>query len=253
LDGAPLALPLPTRILIDQNLPVSKIPTGIMLNSYVGDLEVRVTQRAPDEPRIRTVLPEPKMGLQVKSSKPDLNVERIRNAMPREEGSRKIPGALGDSGDERVSLIRAPRDLTNKGVNPDSRWYIHGVLHSHPVSLYMGALATIGILLSIVTSVVAAALLVLSSEVLGEVDWVPDWLLAFPMTLPIFGLAYLIWGLGGTCRVCNQRLFTHRSHLKNSKAHHVTGLGYVLPLCFQMIIFRWFRCSHCGTSVRLKE
>jgi hypothetical protein len=59
--------------------------------------------------------------------------------------------------------------------------------------------------------------------------------------------------MGGSCRICGQKLFAHRTHLKNSRAHHVPGLGYILPLCVQVILFRWFRCSHCGTPIRLKE
>lgn len=87
----------------------------------------------------------------------------------------------------------------------------------------------------------------------GRFAWVPPWLLWFPATLPLFGIAWVIWGLNGSCRICGQKLFLHRSHLKNAKAHHVRGLGYIIPLCFQILLFRWFRCTHCGTPVRLKE
>ena len=74
-----------------------------------------------------------------------------------------------------------------------------------------------------------------------------------PVLLPLFGIAWMLWGLNGACRICGQKLFVHRSHLKNSKAHHIRFLGYVLPLCCQILVFRWFRCTHCGTPVRLKE
>jgi hypothetical protein len=30
-------------------------------------------------------------------------------------------------------------------------------------------------------------------------------------------------------------------------------LGYILPTSFQLLIFHWFRCMYCGTSIRLKE
>jgi hypothetical protein len=127
------------------------------------------------------------------------------------------------------------------------------VLHSHPVSVYIGALVTLVLMIMVPLSVISAALLFLSGEMPERFGWVPGWMLVIPVALPLFGIAYMIWGLSGSCRICGQRLFTHKSHLKNIKAHHVPGLGYVMPLCFQILIFRWFRCTHCGTPVRLKE
>ena len=40
---------------------------------------------------------------------------------------------------------------------------------------------------------------------------------------------------------------------KHIKAHRFPGMGYVVPLCFHMLTFGWFRCSSCGTPVRLKK
>jgi hypothetical protein len=33
----------------------------------------------------------------------------------------------------------------------------------------------------------------------------------------------------------------------------VKVIGYIFPLCVHIILFRWFRCTHCGTPIRLKE
>jgi hypothetical protein len=33
----------------------------------------------------------------------------------------------------------------------------------------------------------------------------------------------------------------------------VPGLGHILPLAAHVLVFRWFRCTFCGTSVRTKE
>ncbi len=112
---------------------------------------------------------------------------------------------------------------------------------------------TIAVMVLVPLSVISAALLFLSREIPATFGWVPSWLLVFPMVLPLAGIAYLIWGVTGSCRICGQKLFVHRAHLKNSRAHRVRGLGYILPLCFHLLVFRWFRCTHCGTPVRLKE
>ena len=165
----------------------------------------------------------------------------------------KVVAVNSTLAEDRVALIRTPRVATNKGRDPRSRWYIRGVLHSHPRSIYLGAVATLLVIIMIPLAMVASALLLASVELPERFGWVPEWLLAVPVALPLFGIAYLIFGLGGSCRICGQKLFTHRSHLKNSKAHHVRGLGYILPLCAQILLFRWFRCTHCGTPVRLKE
>jgi hypothetical protein len=100
---------------------------------------------------------------------------------------------------------------------------------------------------------ISSVLLLLSSELKDHFAWVPGWIIVFPLMLPLVGIAYLIFGLRGRCRVCGQGLFRHHPHLKNSKAHRVRGLGYIIPLCFHILLFHWFRCTHCGTPVRLKE
>lgn len=253
LDAAPYALPLPARALMERKLPVFAVPEGVLLNSYVGDLEIRVNQRAPGKTRYRSMGEDVAASSRMAHSRLDLDLEKIREANPHDRGLVKIPAVSPGSGEDRISLLRAPRPSTNKGVNPNSRWFIRGVLHSNPVSLYFGAVATLCVMVSMITSVAAATLLMLSLELPEKFAWVPPWILAFPASLPVCGLIYLIWGLSGRCRICNQKLFVHSAHLKNSKAHRVIGLGYIVPMCVQMILFRWFRCSHCGTAVRLKE
>jgi hypothetical protein len=155
--------------------------------------------------------------------------------------------------DERIALIRGPRVETNKGRDPQSRRYIRGVLHSHPVSLTVGALLTLVLGIMLPVGIISAGLLLLSGEVPERFGWVPKWLLAFPASLPVLGLAWLVWGANGTCRICGQKLFVPKMCLKNSKAHHLPGLGYIIPVCLHILFFRWFRCSYCGTPVRLKK
>ncbi|RYD20017.1 MAG: hypothetical protein EOP88_16685 [Verrucomicrobiaceae bacterium] len=173
-------------------------------------------------------------------------IEALAGPAPRTKTSKA-------SEDDRVALIRAPRVETNKGRNPHSRLYIRGVLHSHPFSIAIGALITLVIMVMLPTGIISAALLLLSSEMPEKFEWVPKWLLVFPLSLPILGLIYLIWGARGSCRICGQKLFVPRMCLKNTKAHHIRGLGHIVPLCFHILLFKWFRCTYCGTPVRLKK
>ena len=78
-------------------------------------------------------------------------------------------------------------------------------------------------------------------------------MLVLPLLVPVFGLFYLFFAVGTRCRVCGQRLFLLQRCHKHKKAHHRRGLGYVLPMSIHMLLFKWFRCTHCGTAVRLKK
>ena len=230
LDDSPFALPLPVQMLKEERVPVSSIPLGLLLNRYVGDLDVRVND--------------------TKSSSNKLPAVRTAGSIGGRERdlSGNAPSLL-----ETPSLMHAPLPSTNKGKNPNSRRYIRGVLHPRPKSLYLGAIATFLIFWLVPASVISAVLLILSSEMSDRFAWVSPQLLWIQAALILVGALYLLYGLSGSCQICNQRLFIYRSHLKNSQAHHVFGLGYVIPLCLHLMVFRWFRCTHCGTPIRLKK
>ncbi len=255
LAAAPFAIPLPARLLVENQLVVSDIPPAILLNRYVGDLDVRVEARLP---RQRQKKAAAAAGTYVKIAdnivnRPVVDPSKFRST---EEVGDRIPmppPALTTSGNERVALIRTPRRSTNEGRDPKSRRYIRGVLHSHPASIVAGAVVTLLLMFMTPLAILSSMLLLVSGEMPDRFSWVPGWLLGFPLSLPFFAIAYLIWGMGGSCRVCGQKLFLKRGHFKNAQAHYVKGLGYILPLCFQILLFRWFRCTHCGTPVRLKE
>lgn len=254
LSVAPFALPLPAKVLMGSELSVTEIPPGLLLNRYSGDLDVKVERRQPNsrQPKLAPATGYVRLAEQA-PQRQELDVSKIRTMDEMAEPLLKMPAVKTSPANDRIALLRAPRTATNEGVDPNSRWYIRGVLHSHPVSVSIGAAVTLIVMLMIPLSVISAALLFLSVEMPDRFGWVPGWLLVLPVALPLLGIAYLIWGLNASCRICGQKLFVHRGHLKNSKAHRVRGLGYILPLCFQILIFRWFRCTHCGTPVRLKE
>jgi hypothetical protein len=255
LADSPFAIPLPAKVLKDRSLAVSDIPPAILLNRYSGDLEVRVEDRLPG-PRNggRPAMPESNVRIaEVATGRLEIDNSRVK-PIEALAGRPSRPAATGPVVEnDRVALIRAPRAATNKGRDPKSRRYVRGVLHSHPVFLTTGALATLLLFVALPLGIVSAGLLLLSQEVPATFGWVPKWFLAFPLALPVAGLGYLIWGLGGSCRICGQKLFVPRMCLKNSKAHHLSGLGHIVPLCLHILLFRWFRCTYCGTPVRLKK
>ena len=255
LEKAPLALPMPARLLVDHQLAVGDIPPAVFLNRVVGDLDVRVSNDSPARAPAR---PAASGAVQLGDATPprrDFDVTHIRSIADMERFNASTPSSLAqDPGNDRVALIRAPRAETNRGRNPESRTYIRGVLHTHPLQMLIGALVTLLLMIDLPLAVASAVLLLLSDQKPATFSWVPKWCLAFPLALPVIGLAFLIFAVGGgKCRICTQRQFVPRACRKNAKAHHVPLIGYIIPTALHMLFFRWFRCTYCGTPVRLKE
>lgn len=267
LATAPLAIPLPARLLIAAGMAVSEIPPAILLNRYAGDLEVRVTDRKgtrgiPRTPNLTKTRATTGNYVQIADPMPprlQIDTSRLRSVADLEKGRARIPvsrtgtAPAAPTENDRVALIRAPLEETNRGRDPQSRRYIRGVLHTHPWTMLFGALISLVMMTLTVPALVAAALLLLSDIFPQTFPWVSPWLLVLPCSLPVVGLLYLVFGVKCRCRICNQRQFFPRACLKNSKAHRIAGLGYIIPVALHMLLFRWFRCTYCGTPVRLKK
>ena len=254
LAKAPSALPLPVRLLIENQLLVGDIPPAVFLNRVVGDLDVRVSK----DSAMRSPRPATSGAVFLSDASPprrSFDVSRVKSIASLVGETSPPPAAVPvDPGEDRVALIRAPRVETNRGRDPESPFYIRGVLHTHPVRMLIGALITLVMVIEVPVAIASAFLLLLSDQKPEGFSWVPKWLLAFPLSLPLVGVAFLFFGVGaGKCRICGQGQFIPRACRKNAKAHHVPLVGYIIPTALHMLVFRWFRCTYCGTPVRLKE
>lgn len=255
LATAPFAIPLPAKQLMERQLAVSDIPAAIFLNRYSGDLDVKIDTKLPQIQPSRTATSNNFVVMAEMPTQTRLVIDTTKmkstDALPASGNRQAIEKNTADN--DRVALIRGPRLETNLGRDPQSSFYIRGVLHSHPLSLAVGAVVTLLLAVVLPLAITSAGLLLASDLMPAHFSWVPKWLLAFPFAVPLVGIAYLIWGLNGKCRICGQKQFVPRMCLKNSKAHHVRGLGYIIPVCVHMLLFKWFRCIYCGTPVRLKK
>jgi len=268
LAAAPAAIPLPGRHLVENQMGVVDIPPAILLNRYSGDLEIRVSKRAlavravprgPISTAPRSLISSYVQLGEGGAQRLEIDTTRLRSVADLEKVGQRIPSSkslanTNESRDsDRISLIRAPLEATNRGRDPRSRRYVRGVLHSHPLGMTLGALVTVALAALLPLAIVASG--VLLAEVLfpEKFAWASPWLLTVPCGLPLLGGLYLIFGMNGRCRICTQRVFLHRACLKNSKAHHIRGLGHVVPMSLHILLFRWFRCAYCGTPVRLKK
>ena len=254
LTHAPCAIPLPGNILMGKGIRVSDVPAGLLLSSYPGDPVIPVG----DAPEPKLDLPTPRLRSNVEliaipHARQSFTSTVSQAETPLKQRDNRMPASKSGHEEDRVALIRAPRAETNLGKNPESRAYIRGVLHTHPWTLRLGAIFSLLLLINFILAVASAFLLLASRESPDFFSWVPAWILAFPIALPVTGIGYMLWGFAGKCRICNQKLFISAAALKHVRSHRIWGLGFVVPLSLHLLAFNWFRCSSCGTPVRLKK
>ncbi|QJE98283.1 DUF4332 domain-containing protein [Luteolibacter luteus] len=262
---APLAIPIPARTLAEKGISPGEIAVAALMNHASGDLDVRVAVPKTD----RKDIPDAPVGSRRSETLSSVQVSDVGFTMGRrgfDPGKvRTIEDAQGDAPpvrassskqgmmDERIALLRSPRPETNKGRKPGSKFYIRGVLHDQPLKVWFGGLFAVLLQLSVPLAVIAAPLLILSNENPEKFNWVPKWIIGFPIALPILGLLYVLVSARAKCRVCAQRLYVPKHCLKNRKAHHLPFLGHIGALALHVMTFKWFNCTFCGTSIRIKK
>jgi hypothetical protein len=241
----------PESIMLEKGVPVSD---DLPLDLDPVDLDIRGgfadTPKVDLPARRRTIIVESSSKPPARQSFPPISAQPASPALKK---GRRVATSKTGREDDRIALIRAPRAETNKGKNPESRAYIRGVLHTHPWHLRFGAAFSLLLIINLPAAVISAFLLLVSGEHPEVFGWVPGWLLVFPIALPLTGFGYLLWGMTGKCLVCNQRIFVPKGALKHVHAHRIKRLSFLIRLCLHMLVFHWFRCSSCGTPVRLRK
>lgn len=262
ISMAPLALPLPGHFLAQRKVPVSEIPEAILLTSARGDVSIRVGTNSPEKPKNKDVkvikTPVSSGGyvntISFGTKREEVDPSRFRSTEEFLAPDHKIERIdYKAQAEERMRVLRAALPETNRGVNPESRRYIRGVLHTHPQTLWWGAVFTLLCHLLIPAGIFAAFALLAKDQGQSLFRWVPHWFLFIPVSVFVVGLLYLTVSYSCSCRICGQKCFVPRNCLKNRKAHHIPILGYIFAVALHMLIFRWFRCTYCGTPVRLKQ
>ena len=260
IDRSPLAIPIPAKQLADHGIAPVGIAAASVLNRALGDLEIRATAKARQRsrsgtPRRSSSKPLSSLtGDAIRVERMGIDATRVRSLDDaRDEGD--LPTAPLERGqvDERMRLLTTARESTNRGKSRDSRFYIRGVLHDRWLLVSLGSIAVLLLALDVPLAILGSLLLVLSDLMPEAIPWAPKWLLVFPLLLPVFGLLYFIFSIRVKCRVCGQKEYVPRHCLKHVKAHHVPGLGHIVPLAVHVLLFKWFHCTFCGTAVRIKE
>ncbi len=261
LEYAPIAEPVTGAQLMAGEVKPLDISEPIYLSNVLNEVEIRVGRRTTTPTPHQTVgIQKFESGLIVEDELPTVapvdisRVKSVKDFQPQGEELEQIQKANekeAKSRDERVKLLTTTRAETNKGRRPSSRRFIRGVLHPLPGRMYLGALISI-LGLTFIPLALIAGLALFINDSLGKPS-LPEWLLIFPLLLPVFGILWIIVAPGCRCRVCGQKLFLPKNCLKHRNAHKLPLIGYIFPTALHMLSFKWFRCIFCGTPIRLKE
>ncbi len=145
-----------------------------------------------------------------------------------------------------INHTKTTREKTNEGKDPQSKFYIKGVFHKGGPRFKAGCRWFIFANLLICLSFAITPLVLVDRDKYIWAVWAP-------LLIVLAILIYLTAAQRSSCPVCNQKQFAPRRCLKHKSAHHWPIFGYMLPTAIHALLFKWFRCIFCGTSIRLKK
>lgn len=235
---SPVAVPLHPSLIRRHKLAVADIPKGHLLTQCEGEVEINVMTSARFAKAQRREAEIKRTGLMV---------SRIRNFEDSASDEHHVKPLDKGKSKESVSVS----DGLNKGLRPESRRFVRGVLHPDPMSVRVSAFFAVLVEVMLGANLIGIPWLLIHEHMSGNsMLW---WVVGLSIGLVLSALCYLFWGLGARCRVCGQRQFAPKKCLKNKKAHHIPVIGYIFPTALHAMFFKWFYCTYCGTAVRLKK
>ncbi|MGJ8656852.1 MAG: hypothetical protein ACSHX6_10415 [Akkermansiaceae bacterium] len=254
--NTPFAVPLSENFIKEHHIDLAELPSGTVrflnkeqaLRHYDEEESIPVNYNVVSEQPSSKVAEPEKTGLfddPVFTSKesPILDKNRILKMETFKQEGSSVASLDRDNG---INLTKTTRKETNEGVSPDSKFYIKGVLHKNTSRFKSGCHSFLLVNFMILLSFAITSLVLIDRDQYWWAVWAP--LLGI---LAIF--IYFTAAQQASCPICNQKQFAPKRCLKHKSAHRWPIFGYMLPTAFHAIVFKWFRCIFCGTSVRLKE
>ena len=236
------AFPVSKESIVKNEIGVGDVP---IMEEFLEerDLYVEEVRKIDAEPaEIKATIREiaPKTPSRTKTSREEAKEQTPEPARPKVEPLKRNAG---------FDIRKTATPEANAGKKLHSRSYLRGVLHPQPGRVKFGAFLSVLTLILLPLSFVAGGALVFFKDFHPQMIWAA----AVPAAAAFLGLLYFMFARPVRCRVCGQPLFQAKSCRRNPKAHHIPILGYIFPTSIQLLLFHWFRCIYCGTSVRLKE
>lgn len=236
---SPVAEPLDAMLLAEEEIPLDDVADGVLLNQCDASAKINI---------MTTLGRADSLLRQDEASRTKLNASRIRNFDDLDSSVQYVKPL--DRGPLKDAVVSSP-DL-NEGVSPKSLKFIKGVFHTDAVSVRRAALTSLIFSAVLVVNIISLLGLFLFRTRL-EAGYVLTWVVSLLFVLVVSALSYFYYANKARCIVCRQPPLMPKKCIKHKKAHHVKGAGYILPTALQLLRYKWFYCTYCGTAIRLKK
>lgn len=160
---------------------------------------------------------------------------------------------MKDSPSKPDDVNHPRKNSSNHGKDPNSRSYLRGIQHHSPGKLRTAAIFATALTIHIPVTALSILGIFFSTEFIELDENLKLVLMIIILSLPLTCIFYLFFSLGSRCQVCSQKHFFISRARKHRNAHHFLNKYYILPLSLHLLIFNWFRCFSCGSSIRLKK
>ncbi|MGB2090841.1 MAG: hypothetical protein ACPH2J_02985 [Akkermansiaceae bacterium] len=239
LSLSPTAEPLDSMLLAEEGISMDDLEEGVLLNKCDSKLKINI---------MTTLGRADAVVRQDEVSRVGLNSSRIRNFDDLDSSMQYVKPL--ERGAAQAAI--AASDGLNEGVDPKSRKFIKGVFHGDARTVRIAATAFIIFAAILVMNIVSLLGLFIFRTRL-EPSFVVGWVAGLLFLLLIAAGLYFYFASKAKCVVCRQPSLMIKKCVKHKKAHHVKGLGYILPTAMQLLSHQWFYCTYCGTAIRLKK
>lgn len=131
-------------------------------------------------------------------------------------------------------------------IGAAAAYELHNAVHNtHPIAIYLGAWATILLVLDLCAIIIVPTLIILGFDLNINVKTT-----GFAVAL-ICALPYYCLSSRAVCSVCRISVYSFKKYSHNRQAHWMPLLGCALPSALHVVFRFWFRCPACGTPQKL--
>lgn len=131
-------------------------------------------------------------------------------------------------------------------IGAAAAYEFHNAVHNtHPIAIYLGAWATILLVLDVCAVIIVPTLIILGFDINVNIK-------TTGIAIALIGaLPYFCLNSRAVCSVCRISVYSFKKYSHNRQAHWMPLLGCALPTALHVAFRFWFRCPACGTPQKL--
>ncbi len=153
---------------------------------------------------------------------------------------RATPKPQPENNGRFISLADAKRDSSKE----DPRDFNHAIYCARPLSVYLGAWATIAMVAGCITMAVILFQMLIGIELTFRYTY-------YAGALVLVMLTYYYFLRRALCSTCRIGIYSFRRYPRHRSAHYIPVLGFTLASALNVIIHRRYRCPSCATPQKL--